>query len=216
MILTSALSQLPSDVDDTRTRSLSPSSASDLIQRTAFQQGFSSPIITAAPSSFIHPHPVVLDYPSRLPRPATRPSGDMHDAPVPVAPFPAELDHLQSLARTEAAPSYSLPPGWVRWGAAPRVSRPLEDGPQPPSLRTQLSRKKKDVSSRKSCLKDSADAEFDKNNSGGEVGQSSESAPPIDKTETPITLRSQPPGLLGNPQTLATSSDKSLIVSRGL
>ena len=115
----------------------------------------------------------------------------------------------------------------LRRGAASRVSRPLEDGPPPPRLRTQLSRKEKEVSSRKGRLRDSANAESnpmttstssvlqypeappkssaqptyyythehdltmpllsDTNNSGGGVGWSSKSAPPLGKTETPIT-----------------------------
>ena len=269
MILTSTPSQLSSDVDDTRTRSLSPSSASDLKQRAVLQQGLSSSITAAALRSSINSHPGILDYQSRLSTQTTRTSSDVHDAPVPVPPFPASTASVS------------------RKCAMSRVSRPLEDGPPPPRLRTQPSRTRKEFLSRKIPLKDSANAESnpttrytssvlqypkpppkssvqptyyrshehnltapllsDTNDSGGRVGRSSKLAPPLGKTESPITpsaaliptqyqsdfIRacptnsrnltisisnpcSQPPGLPGDSQTLAISSDKSLIVSRSL
>ena len=228
VILTSTLSQLPSDVDDTRTRSLSPSgsslsssylpsswsskpqtkpySASDLKEGAVLQQHFSSSIIAATPRSSIHPDPV--DYQSSSSRLTTRTSSDVHDPPIPARPFPAQPHDWPELPL-----------------AVPRVSRPLEDGPPPPRLRTRLLRKEKKVSSRKSRLKDSANAESNPTTSytssvlqnlpkappkssvqrtyyrGHEYdlaaphlsdmndygGQSSKSAPPLGKTETPIT-----------------------------
>lgn len=245
VILTSTLSQLPSDVDDTQSQSLSPPSASDPKERPVLQQGFSSSIFAATPPSSIHPYTGVLDY-TRAPRPyplalhglchcaGPRISRSLKDGPpppglripLPTKGFPKDSANAEPNPMPRSTSSVlqypNAPPTAPKSFVQPTYYRTHEHDPTTPLL-------------------------SDTNNSGGRVGRSSKSAPPLGNTETPITPStaliptqyqsdvtkvclinsrnlnvsisnpcSQPPGLPGDSKTLAISSDKSIMVSRSL